>query len=211
MKIALINGSPKPHRSASGCVLNYLTPLLEQEGHSYVNLSLSRPHVDPQTVHELSQCDAFIFVLPLYVDGLPSHLVSRLMQLEASLAVSGRGQVVYAVVQCGFYEGHHARWALKLLENWCSRTGLCWGYGLGFGGGAMLTAITKVPLGSGPTRSLARALKQIVASLGRGEGGENIFATVDIPRLIYKQAAEMGWRLSARSNGLKVRQLYLGR
>ena len=110
MQVALINGSPKRHRSASGCILKYLQPLLEQEGHVTAAFSLGRPELAPQDAKGIGDCDALIFALPLYVDGLPSHLVSclgpPLWAVEESLARSGERWVYMPSVNCGFYEGH---------------------------------------------------------------------------------------------------------
>lgn len=211
MQVALINGSPKRHRSASGCILKYLQPLLEQEGHVTAAFSLGRPELAPQDAKGIGDCDALIFALPLYVDGLPSHLVSCLLQLEESLARSGGKMGVYAIVNCGFYEGHQARWALNMLENWCHRAGLRWGYGIGLGAGGVLLSIENVPLGAGPTRNLAQALRQLASSVGQGSGGENVFTTMNMPKLLYKLAAEVGWCRSAKANGLKIRDLSLRR
>ena len=143
MRIALTNGSPKRRGSASGCILQHLQPLLEQDGHATAAFSLHNPELASQDAQGIGECDVLIFALPLYVDGLPSHLVSCLMQLEESLAGSGRRQTVYAIVNCGFYEGHQAKWALNILENWCHRTGLRWGYGIGLGAGGMLLSVQK--------------------------------------------------------------------
>ena len=211
MRVGLINGSPKLRRSASGCILQYLQPLQEREGHNVDTFALNRPHVDPQVARELSSCQTLVFAFPLYVDGVPSHLLSCLLQLEEDLAGSAGGITVYAIANCGFHEGHQARWALNILEHWCRRTGLSWGFGIGFGGGGMLTSIQNVPLGAGPTKNLEKALRELVSSANRGAGGENVFTAVNLPKLVYKLAAEIGWCSAAKANGLKIRDLLLRR
>ena len=87
MKIGLINGSPKLRSSASRCILQYLQPLLEQDGHVAAAFALHNPELAPEDAQGIRECDVLIFALPLYVDGLPSHMVSCLLQLEKSLAV----------------------------------------------------------------------------------------------------------------------------
>ncbi|HHT74027.1 MAG TPA: NAD(P)H-dependent oxidoreductase [Firmicutes bacterium] len=211
MKIGLINGSPKLRSSASRCILQYLQPLLEQDGHVAAAFALHNPELAPEDAQGMRECDVLIFALPLYVDGLPSHMVSCLLQLEKSLARPGKAPTVYAIVNCGFYEGHQAKWALNMMENWCRRTGLRWGYGIGLGAGGVLLSVQSVPLGAGPTRNLAQALRQLASSVSQGVGGENVFTTMNFPKLLYKLAAEIGWCRSARANGLKIRDLSLRR
>ena len=88
MKLALINGSPKPKDSASGLLCGALAQLLS--GVEVCSLSLRKPSLDPQTISLLDSCDALVFVFPLYVDGIPGHLLSCLAALEQHRAKTGR-------------------------------------------------------------------------------------------------------------------------
>ena len=43
--------------------------------------------------------------------------------------------------------------------------------------------------------------------LVKGQGGEDIFVSIGMPRRMYKMAAEMGWKSMAKKNGLKKEDL----
>lgn len=106
MKVALINGSPKISGSASSAILQDLRSLLEADSNAICEYHFRKPVVSPTAVAALSDSDVLVFAFPLYVDGIPSHLLSCLVQLEQSLAKVNREITVYAVANCGFYEGH---------------------------------------------------------------------------------------------------------
>ena len=81
MKIALINGSPKVNKSSSGALLEDLkyylngkTEIVECEMH--VNSAYEK------VLDELNTAEAWVFAYPLYVDGIPGHLLSFLAWLE---------------------------------------------------------------------------------------------------------------------------------
>jgi len=211
MKVALINGSPKTSHRASGCVLDHLQSLLEGDSHDLTRYSFRRPKLTPQVIHDVSACDVLVFSFPLYVDGIPSHLLSCLMQLEESLAQAEKEMVVYAIVNCGFYEGNQTRWALAMVEEWCHRSGVVWGQGIGLGAGGMVASTSNVPLGVGPNKNLGRALRTLAQNVARGSSDQNVYTTANFPKLAYKLAAEMGWRRTAKLNGLSRRDLFLRR
>ena len=141
MKIALINGSPKTNRSASGTLLadlqKYITGIntapesLKPEIAEY---SCNIPAISDKIIVELQNTAVLVFACPLYVDGIPAHLLSCLMQLE-SANWKNHSIHVHGIVNCGFYEGIQAEPALCVLQNWCAKTGLIWGGGIGVGGG----------------------------------------------------------------------------
>lgn len=43
-----------------------------------------------------------------------------------------------------------------MMENWCRRSGLEWGYGIGAGGGGMVSALANVPAGRGRAHPLGK-------------------------------------------------------
>ena len=211
MKIALVNGSPKMSHSASGCLLDHLEALLDNENHEITKHSLRRPKLHQQVAQDLSTCDALVLAFPLYVDGIPSHFLSCLMQLDECLAQTEKEILVYAIVNCGFYEGEQARWALAILENWCQRAKVRWGHGIGLGAGGMIPSTANIPLDAGPNKNLDKALKRLARNILQRASDQNLYTTANIPKLAYKLAAEMGWRRSAKLNGLKRHDLSLRR
>jgi hypothetical protein len=68
----------------------------------------------------------------------------------------------------------------------------------------MLASIKNVPIGHGPKKNLGKAFKQLAGNILKCTSEENIFVTANFPRVLYKLAAEMGWRQSIKANGLNV-------
>ena len=200
-KIALINASPKASGSASALLLNELQ--------SHLSGQLTPLRIPLRTDLEALSClqgqDALVFALPLYVDGLPSHLVRCLTELEPRLR--GETATVYGIVNCGFFEGRQNRIALELLQNWCTQTGLRWGAGLGVGGGGMLSALTGVPAGHGPRKNVSEALTALAADLSALRQAENRFVSPNFPRRLYILIAQASWRKQLVRNGGKRRDL----
>ncbi|MCH1983287.1 NAD(P)H-dependent oxidoreductase [Ruminococcus sp. OA3] len=209
MKISLINGSPKTKGSASGVILKELQELLSPKDH-IVNLHFTKHRPDEGDVDLLQDCDAIVFAFPLYVDALPSHLVSCLIQLENSFKNTAfpHNCTVYAIVNCGFYEGRQNVLALDIMKCWCEKAGVVWGGGLGIGGGGMMPVLGNIAPGKGPKKNFSHALETLSDRISRRESGKNICFSPNFPRFLYKIAAEIGWRQAVKNNGLKTHDLW---
>jgi len=208
MKIAFIYGSPKSKYSASASLLQELKSLLDQDGIAISEYNFNKPSLNEEEMGHLKEHDILVFSFPLYVDGIPSHLLNCLTQLETFFASMNEKDIkVYSIVNCGFYEGHQTKLAMEMMENWCLKAGLKWGQGLGIGGGGMMVMIKNVPMGQGPKKSLEKPFRRLANNILNGISEENIFISPSIPRFLYKLAAEMGWRKSIKANGLKTKDL----
>lgn len=200
MKIVLINASPKGKNSASASLLETLIPRLPEGAQT---LFLPAAKLPSGTAESLSQADAIVVACPLYVDGLPGHLLSCLMELENGPWKEGAR--VYGIVNCGFYEGAQNRLALRLLENWCAKAGLAWGGGLGVGGGG---ALDMLPQGEkGPRAPINREVGILADAIRQLEAVENRYATVAFPRALYRLSGQFGWRKRIKANGGKAKDL----
>lgn len=216
MKITLINGSPKVKDSASGLILNELKIFLNNsEDEAERNISISeynfrKNKLDSAVIEEVVTSDILIFIFPLYVDGVPSHLLSCLVQLEEILKnIKEKNIKVYALVNSGFYEGEQNKSAIEIIENWSEKCELKWGQGIGIGAGPLLQSVKDVPEGHGPKKNLGSALTTISKNILNASSDDNIFISANFPRFAYKFAAEMGWKQAIKANKLKVRDLYI--
>jgi multimeric flavodoxin WrbA len=209
MKIALINGSPKAKNSASENILKSLKDLLINN-HTISEYNFRKPSVDNKEIEQIETCDVIVLAFPLYVDGIPSHMVSCLYEMETRLKASPKRDIkVYALVNCGFFEGIQNSLALEMVENWCEKCSVSFGQGIGVGAGGMLTAIANVPDGKGPKKNIYKALKELSNNISTFTSAKNIFVTPNFPRFAYKLAAEAGWRQVIKSNGLSRKDLSL--
>lgn len=91
----------------------------------------------------MSDADTVVFCLPLYVDGIPSHVLFFLEELENFCKQSHVYLNVYCIANNGFVEGRQNEPLMHVFQNFCVRSGLKWCGGIGIGGGVMLN-ITQI-------------------------------------------------------------------
>ena len=140
MKTVFVNGSPKKRFCASAYFL-FLQRLFV--GGKKVTLKLRTPADHEPILEELDDAQAVVFALPLYVDGIPSHVLRFLERMEAYCKEKGLHLSVYCIANNGFIEGKQNEPLMQQFENFCARAGLAWGGGVGIGGGVMLN-VTRI-------------------------------------------------------------------
>lgn len=213
MKIALIKGSPKPKHGASDFLLQRLRTLLDQEKEITITMHhFNKPTLNPDEMESLTESTIWVLAFPLYVDAIPSHLLSCLIQLEKFLVAYEEKKItVYALANCGFYEGRQNEVALEIIKNWCVKSGLTWGQGIGFGSGGMLLMLDRLFLNQVFYKDLRNALVELKSNLETCSLGQNIYLNTSIPRFAYKLGVHSSWRRSITANGLPRRSLSLKR
>lgn len=135
MKTVFINCSPKKRFCASAYFL-FLLRLFT--GGEKVTEKLRTPADQDRILARLSDAQAVVFALPLYVDGVPSHVLRFLEKMEAFCKDNSLRLSVYCVANNGFIEGKQNEPLMQTFENFCARAHLNWGGGVGIGGGVML-------------------------------------------------------------------------
>lgn len=141
-KTILINCSPKKSLSVSGFVMKCAGLMLRGEK---IYMQLRTPADRQPILHALKNAAKVVFVTPLYVDGLPSHVLPFLKEMEAFCRENGLTLKAYAIANNGFIEGCQNDPMMQVLENFCIRSGLEWCGGIGIGGGVMLN-VTRIML-----------------------------------------------------------------
>ena len=134
-KTVLINCSPKQSLSVSGFIMRCAGLMIRGEK-QYMHLRT--PADRPAILEALKTADKAVFVLPLYVDSVPSHVLPFLKEAEAFCRENGLSLKVYAIANNGFIEGRQNEPLMQVMENFCTRSGLEWCGGIGIGGGVML-------------------------------------------------------------------------
>lgn len=140
MKTVLINCSPKKKFSASAYFLGLQRLSIRGEK---VTRKLRTPKDHQIILSELSDTDAVIFCLPLYVDSVPSHVLPFLKEMHKYCLENDIHLRVYSISNNGFIEGVQSEPLLQVFQNFCARSRLEWGGGIGIGGGVMLN-VTRI-------------------------------------------------------------------
>ena len=134
-KTVLINCSPKKKLSVSGFIMK-CAGLMIRGKKEY--LHLRTPADYPAILEALKTAAKVIFVAPLYVDSVPSHMLPFMKEMEKFCRDNRLNLKVYAVANNGFIEGKQNEPLMRVMENFCVRSGLAWCGGIGIGGGVML-------------------------------------------------------------------------
>ncbi len=201
MRVTFVIASPKVQKSTSGQIATLLKGYIDntEEIHEIKLCSLA---LTQEQKAILKASDQTVFLFPLYVDGIPGHLLSCLVQIDEE-KIMKPSSLVYGVVNCGLYEGTQTEPALNVLENWCNKTGVSWGGGLGIGGGGALAYMPIVDSKHGPMANICARLGVFAEKLKAGNVIANQYTQIQFPRFLYKIGGEIGWRQMAKSNKLK--------
>ena len=140
MKTVLLNCSPRKRFCASAYFL-FLQSLFV--GGEKVTEKLRSPADHTRILEQLRDARAVVFGLPLYVDGVPSHVLRFLEEMEGFCLENGLKLRVYCIANNGFIEGKQNEPLMQVFENFCARAGIAWGGGVGIGGGVMLN-VTRI-------------------------------------------------------------------
>ena len=140
MKTVFINCSPKKRFCASAYFLFLQRLFVTGEK---VNEKLRTPSDHARILEQLRDAQAVVFGLPLYVDGVPSHVLRFMEEMEPFCRENGLKIKVYCVANNGFIEGKQNEPLMQVFEHFCTRAGLLWGGGVGIGGGVMLN-VTRI-------------------------------------------------------------------
>ena len=140
MKTVFINCSPKKRFCASAYFL-FLQRLFI--GGEKVNEKLRTPADHPRILGNIRDAEAVVFGVPLYVDGIPSHVLRFLEEMEVFCKENGLHIKIYCIANNGFIEGRQNEPLMQLFEHFCSRAGQNWCGGVGIGGGVMLN-VTRI-------------------------------------------------------------------
>ena len=138
MKTVLINASPKKKFSASDYFLSVQKFFIKGKK---VKEVLRTKQDYERILNEITDADAVVFCLPLYVDCLPSHVLVFLKEMESYCLKHKLQLRIYAISNNGYIEGVQSRPLMQILQNFCMRSGLTWGGGIGVGGGVMLNVM----------------------------------------------------------------------
>ena len=114
MKTVFINCSPKKRFCASAYFL-FLQRLFT--GGEKVTEKLRTPADHERILDQLRGADAAVFCLPLYVDGVPSHVLRFMEKMEAFCRENRLQLHVYCIANNGFIEGKQNEPMMQVLTS----------------------------------------------------------------------------------------------
>jgi multimeric flavodoxin WrbA len=202
MKIMIVNGSPKAAKGSSEVFVKAIAGYISDRAEIFIVSAAEASASDAPL--GIGGFDTAIFVFPLYVDGIPAHLLRLLEGISKNSAAGPKGAKIYALSQNGFYEARHNLLALDMMRCFCEKAGLAWGGGLAVGAGGMAASAS---FGRGPLASIGKAVKAFSERALSGECAENVQAEPNFPRFLYKFLAEYSMKQLARKNGVKKEDL----
>lgn len=202
MDIILLDGSPKSKGSTSECILKAVEERLSGNKIEWCN---ARKYDIKSLSEMIINSKVLVIIFPLYVDGIPSHLLRLLEELQTVLMDEEKDVMVYVIVNNGFYEAKQNKLALEMMRLWTEKSGLKWGAGMGIGAGAMMQA---APIGKGPLTSIGKVLYGFTENIQKKKSESDVFAEPNFPRFLYKGMAHIGWRRQAKGNGISRKELH---
>lgn len=214
-KIYMINGSPKGKKdNNSQYFIDELSNLLNKDNiqiKQASTLRCSREEIYPQ----LMESEAIIFVSPLYVDSLPSSLLNFIVGLESYIKQAelpnNTFPKIYAIFNCGFFEGHQNKIALDIVKNFCNKIGFTWRFGIGVGAGEFMGGTkVNISLRSKVKQDTFNALIELKNDIESNNTTlkNNIFTSPKMPRFLFQLAGNIGWIQQAKVNKLKIGDIY---
>lgn len=223
MNVVAVNGSPRGENASSREIIRIVQDLTSGDSRWHVLERMGNPHME--SWESIREADVLLLAFPLYIDGIPARLVRFLGQYERFLRDrfaernSERASVpeqrvaeqrVFAVGNCGFFEGAQNRWALEMIEHFCASTGLRWCGGVGIGTGEMVRALKNVPSEARVRKPITNALTALARVIDDPGGAltTNIYTQHALGWHLYKWLGQYGWRRQLRKNGLRWRDLH---
>ena len=138
MKTVFINGSPKKKLSVSSYLLGIVRLLVRGE---VVTDQVRNAKDHERILNSIKDADTVVFGLPLYVDGVPSHMLTFMKEMEKFCVENNIHVKVYVLSNGGFIEGCQNSALMQVFENFCNRCKFKWCGGVGIGGGVMLNVM----------------------------------------------------------------------
>lgn len=183
MKILIINGSPKISNSNSEVLVNKLNTYLNAD-----TIQINIKNYKENFTDIINNYETLIIAFPLYVDGIPSHLLETLTNLKIN------NKNIYSIVNCGFPESIHTKQGLDIIRNYCAYNDLNYKGGLGIGGCGGLSEMTKNKLLKFTNININKYIKELSDSILSNKKFENILTTTNIPNYIYSYVANLSWK-----------------
>ena len=143
MKTVILSLSPRKSFSASLYYSKVVKIFIKKGDVSIINIKTQKQYLAFE--QQLNSIDNLVIVTPVYVDTIPSTVLELLVKIENFVKNKNINLNVYAMTNCGFYEGEQNRLAQKTIEVWSGKCGFTYKGGLGIGAGVMIAFTRTLP------------------------------------------------------------------
>lgn len=204
-KTILLNASMRGEDANSLRFLNYVADYLDEE-YETINLS-SYISKQEELVQRLLSAKTIVLGIPLYVDGIPSHVLRIMEEMEGYEA--SKEKKIYVVSSMGMYESSQIKNLLSMIKTWCCACGYIYGGGIAIGAGGMMRSLVRPNAGAGgPAKNVILGLRELANAINSSSEIADIYAdALNFSRRLYMKIANSNWPKSAKQNGLKKRDL----
>lgn len=189
----IINGSPRAPRSNSKRYAEILKSKLITST-EYVNISKNNHN---EIIEKINYVKDVILVFPLYVDALPSTLLSFLKTLENANLTNK--PAVSVLINCGFLEYKQNDIAINMVKIFCKQNGYPFGAVLSIGGGE---AILDTPFKSLVNIKIGAFAKSI-----NNKQYKNLHLTMPLTKKMYIKGSTGYWSRYGAKNGLTKEEM----
>lgn len=202
MKALLINASPKPGRSTSRAIAEYLGRRLGEKGVEVATAHLGQQDAD--LLEQMDRADIVVISAPLNIDSLPSGVMAMMEEFAAKKGPRERSQVMMAVVNCGFPESGQTATAITICSIFAKKMGFAWAGGLPMGMGMAVQGKDLEELG-GRMRRPRKAFDLAAEAVANGKDipleAVRLLAKPAIPTWLFLMMAGRMWKREAAANG----------
>lgn len=207
MNIILLDGSPKVKDSASEFILKSLETKinLSDDDKIIIKWYNARNYNIDNLIDDINNSDCLVIAFPLYVDGIPSHLLRLFETIELLITNKNNKLKIYTIINSGFYESSQNHLAYEMTKIWSIKCGFDFAQSLCIGAGPMIKSFS---MGNGPTKDIGKNLDIFTSNILSKKTEATIFTKPNFPRFLYKSMANMGWNIEAKNNGIKLKELY---
>lgn len=162
-----------------------------------------------QMLASVASADLVILSFPLSIDCLPAPAIRALELIaDARRHCASRHEPqrpgFFALCQSGFPEAEQSATALAVCRRFAEEAGFAWRGGLAVGGGPAVASQLRA---GGLGRHAVRALDLAAAELASGRAVPldvvRCAARAAMPAVVYRRAAESGFRRQARQYGMR--------
>lgn len=202
MKTVILSLSPRKSFSASMYYSKVIKFFMAKNDVTIMNLKTKKQYLEFEG--QLDKIDNLVIVTPVYVDTIPSTVLEKLVQIEKFVSDKNISLNIYAMTNCGFYEGEQNELAQKTIEVWSEKCGFTYKGGLGIGAGVMI-AFTRTLPPIGVAIELLIILVRILLAFISGEFTlEHIFYHYFPYTFVIQTSLYLLWNMGFFVNGFKL-------